>query len=137
MKVRIWPYGIAVSPDGTKVYVTNLGNNKVSVIDTATNTVITNVPVGSIPIGVAVTPDGSKVYVANQNSNNVSVINTTTNSVIQTVNVGISPNAFGQFIVPILITPIITWNNPAHNIWNSIERHSVKCNCFSTWNFCI
>ena len=119
VKVRIWPYGIAVSPDGTKVYVTNLGNNKVSVIDTATNTVITNVPVGSIPIGVAVTPDGTKVYVANQNSNNVSVINTTTNSVIQTVNVGNSPNAFGQFIVPILITPIITWNNPADIIYGT------------------
>ena len=39
--------------------------NTVSVIDTATNTVIATIPVGSSPFGVAVTPDGSKVYVAN------------------------------------------------------------------------
>ena len=45
-------------------YITNEGGNTVSVIDTATNTVIgTPIPVGSSPVGVAVTPDGSKVYV--------------------------------------------------------------------------
>ena len=32
-------------------------------------------------------------------------------------------------------TPAITWSNPADiTYWNSIEHHSVKCNCFSTWN---
>jgi YVTN family beta-propeller protein len=64
-------------------YVTNVGSNTVSVIATATNTVIGSpIPVGSGPIGVAVTPDGSKVYVANQNSGTVSVIATATNTVI-------------------------------------------------------
>ena len=38
-----WPYGVAVSPDGKKVYVTNDHDNTVSVIDTATNTVTTTV----------------------------------------------------------------------------------------------
>ena len=33
------PVGVAVTPDGSKVYVAN-GDNTVSVIDTATNTVI-------------------------------------------------------------------------------------------------
>ncbi len=33
------PFGAAVSPDGTRVYVTNIGDDTVSVIDTATNTV--------------------------------------------------------------------------------------------------
>ena len=40
-------------------------SSTVSVIATATNTVIATIPVGVAPIGVAVTPDGSKVYVAN------------------------------------------------------------------------
>ena len=72
-------------------YITNFASNTVSVIDTATNTVIATAPVGSDPAGVAVTPDGSKVYVANENSNNVSVIDTATNTVIATIPVGIDP----------------------------------------------
>ena len=48
MLVRSYPYEVAVTPDGTKVYVANWISNNVSVIDTATNT-ITNVPVGYNP----------------------------------------------------------------------------------------
>ncbi len=45
--VGIDPYGVAVTPDGSKVYVANVGSNTVSVIDTATNTVTATIPVGS------------------------------------------------------------------------------------------
>ena len=66
-------------------YITNEGSSTVSVIDTATNTVIATIPVGSHPQGVAVTPDGSRVYVANQGAvegvGTVSVISTATNTV--------------------------------------------------------
>jgi YVTN family beta-propeller protein len=41
-------------------YITNLNSNTVSVIDTATDTVIAHDPVGLTPFGVAVTPDGSR-----------------------------------------------------------------------------
>jgi YVTN family beta-propeller protein len=41
--------------------ITNTRSNTVSVIDTATNTVIATVPVCIQPLGVAVSPDGSKV----------------------------------------------------------------------------
>ena len=82
------PYGLAVNPSGTKVYVTNSyrdqeSNGIVSVIYTKTNKVTANVPVGNEPIGVAVT--GKNVYVTNQASNTVSVINTKTNKVTATV----------------------------------------------------
>jgi YVTN family beta-propeller protein len=47
-------------------YITNFHGNTVSVIATATNTVVgLPIPVGDLPLGVAVTPDGSEVYVAN------------------------------------------------------------------------
>ena len=42
---------IAVTPDGKHVYVVNFGSNNVSVIDTATNTVVATVAVGSVPAG--------------------------------------------------------------------------------------
>ena len=37
-------------------YITNLGSNNVSVINTTTNTVTAAVNVGTAPIGVAITP---------------------------------------------------------------------------------
>jgi YVTN family beta-propeller protein len=77
--------GIAVTPDGKHVYVAN-GNDSVSVIDTAINTVKT-VVVGTGPCGVAVTPDGKHVYVTNQGSDSVSVIDTAINTVVTTVSV--------------------------------------------------
>src|SRR5262249_30349888 len=72
-------------------YVTNLGSGTVSVIDTATNTVVATVPVGFAPRGVAITPDGTHAYVVNTNSDTVSVIATATNTVVATVPVGSFP----------------------------------------------
>jgi YVTN family beta-propeller protein len=81
------PGGVAVTPDGSKVYVANSLSNTVSAIATATNTVIATIPVGANPFGVAVTPDGSKVYVANAGfgTNTVSAIATATNRVTATI----------------------------------------------------
>ena len=97
--IGLAPSGIAVTPDGRRVYVTNL-NNTVSVIATATNAVSATISVGNGPVGVAFTPDGSKAYVANQFDNTVSVIATVSNTVVATINVGPSPIAFGIFILP-------------------------------------
>ena len=44
---------------------TNLDDNTVSVIDTATDTVLKILPVGDYPVGVAVNPSGTRAYVAN------------------------------------------------------------------------
>ena len=47
------PFGVAVNPAGTRVYVANDGSNNVHVIDTATNTVIGSpIPVGMAPIAL-------------------------------------------------------------------------------------
>ncbi len=97
--VGLAPAGVAVTPDGRRVYVTNL-NNTVSVIATATNAVSATISVGNGPVGVAFTPDGSKAYVANQFDNTVSVIATVSNTVVATIDVGASPIAFGIFILP-------------------------------------
>lgn len=89
--VGFHPYGLLVSPDGSRMYVTNNGSNTVSVINIITNTVITAIPVGQNPYGLAGSPDGTTVYVTNGGSNNISVINTATNTVIATIGVGQNP----------------------------------------------
>ena len=72
--------GVAVTPDGTKAYITNGNGSSVSVIETATGTVIKRIFVRQGPGGVAVAPDGSKVYV--ENSGVLSIISTASNEVI-------------------------------------------------------
>ena len=48
------PWGVAVTPDGSKVYVANFNDNTVSAIATATNTVVSTIPVGLIPIAFGI-----------------------------------------------------------------------------------
>lgn len=87
--------GAAASPNA---YITNSNDASVSVIDTATNTVINTIPVGDGPFGVTVNPAGTSIYVANEIGNTVSVIDATTNTVTNTISVGYAPIGFGQFI---------------------------------------
>ena len=86
------PSGVAVSPDSTRVYVTNAApNGTVSVIDAATNAVTATIPVGNSPIGVGVSPDGARVYVTNRGfpgPGSLQVINAATNNVTATIPVG-------------------------------------------------
>jgi len=78
--------------------VPNLNTDNVSVIDTATNTVIDTIPVGNGPWGVAVHPTGTHAYVTNFWEGTVSVIDTTINTVIATVPVGANP--YGVAVTP-------------------------------------
>src|SRR5215510_8188845 len=75
-------FGASAALAQTKAYVTNFGDNTVSVIDSTTNTVTATIPVGSNPVGVAVTPNGASAYVANGTSNDVSVLATASNTVV-------------------------------------------------------
>ena len=87
-------------------YITNRGDNTVSVIDTSSNMVSGSISVGSLPMGVAVTPDGSLVYVANSIDNTVSVIPTSVNMVTGAILGFSQPIAFGVFIgPPTVLTP--------------------------------
>lgn len=66
---------IAITPKGAFAYVADSGFNgreRVLVVDTATNTVATEVPVGVDPNGIAITPDGAFVYGTNDFADNVS-----------------------------------------------------------------
>ncbi|MBS1531541.1 MAG: gliding motility-associated C-terminal domain-containing protein [Bacteroidetes bacterium] len=85
------PWGVALSPDYLKAYVTNSVSGTVSVISTSSNTVTATIPVGSSPEGVVVSRDGNSVYVANELSGTVSVINTSTDMVTKTIPVGKNP----------------------------------------------
>jgi YVTN family beta-propeller protein len=127
-----------VSPDGRRVYVANSSDATVSVIDAASGTLITLIPVGLNPIGVAVTPDGSSVYVTNNGpiTQTVSVIDTATNSVAQTIGGLPGAASFGQFIGPPENPPPTNyqglWWNPAESGWGISLAHQGD-SIYLTW----
>ena len=61
-------------------YVSNVDSETVSVLDVATNRIVTTVTVGKEPFQAAITPDGKQAYVPNVGSHTISVIDTDTNT---------------------------------------------------------
>ncbi|MEU1629916.1 hypothetical protein ABZ746_32425 [Streptomyces sp. NPDC020096] len=95
------PCGIAKTPGGTRLYITNSGASEVSVLDTRQDTVsvidtrshrvIARTRVGRTPWQVALSPDGARVYVTGANADTVTVIDTADNTVLRTVRVNHPP----------------------------------------------
>jgi uncharacterized repeat protein (TIGR01451 family) len=77
------PNSVAITPDGSRAYVTNANGlaDSVSVVDTATNTVTATVDVGIGPAQVAINPNGTRAYVTDNAEDAVYVIDTATNTV--------------------------------------------------------
>ena len=106
-------------------YIPNRGSLTVSVLNTTTNKVITNIKVGNNPFGVSVSPDASKVYVTNYTSGTVSVINTSTNKVTATITVGVSP-------IGISTTPdgskiyVANWGDNTVSVINALTNSITK-----------
>lgn len=60
------PVQVGFTPDGSRVYVSLRGENRVTVINTTQRQVVARIDVGRQPIQVHATPDGRFVYAANQ-----------------------------------------------------------------------
>ena len=88
-------HGIAVSRDGSHVYVTGAGNElydwAVGTNGTVAFSRTISLPAGSYPCGVAVSADGSKAYVCLSIRNALAVVDLSTGSVSRQVGVGIAP----------------------------------------------
>lgn len=76
--------GAGAASAQTLAYVSD-STGAVHVLDTATNTVVTTVPIAGQPGQLAATPNGAFVYVADSLNNHVSVIAVSTNTVVATV----------------------------------------------------
>jgi YVTN family beta-propeller protein len=92
--------------------------NQLSVIDTATNTLVTTLPTGANPVGVAVSPAGNRVYVTNLDDGTMSVIDALRNRVLSPVTVG--PQPLGLQVSPdgrnIAVATFGPNGNPSHTI---------------------
>lgn len=109
------PFGVAISPDGGKAYVTSSGADTVTVIDVpallrvveevrmnahpdhaddlglSRRFVRGRIPVGTDPRGLAFGPEGRYLFVANRLDDTLSVIDTRSDTVVDTIPLGPPP----------------------------------------------
>lgn len=85
------PTSVAVTPDDSKIYVSNALDNNVDVISASTFSIIATVTVGGYPTQLTVLPDSAYVYVLNSADNTLSKINASNEKVTATITVGSSP----------------------------------------------
>jgi YVTN family beta-propeller protein len=99
------PFGVAIAPDESRIYVTHGGSDCVTVIDTkrmlayirshpkpfvqnlsaSANYVVARIAVGKNPRGLVLSGDGARLYVANRLDDSISVIDARANRVAKTL----------------------------------------------------
>jgi YVTN family beta-propeller protein len=94
------PYGVAVSPDGSTVYVADSPSTSVSVISTGLNQVVATITGVPNPTGIVVSPDNSTVYVTDLATPDVTVINTSKEQVVATIHIGSDAHPCGITVSP-------------------------------------
>lgn len=104
-----------------KAYVGNFKDDTVSVIDTASASVVATVAVGAGPHGMGISPDGRKVYVSGDGASTVTVIDTATDRAAAQIEVGRSPHGVamqpdGRFLlVGVYGDDRVVWIDTASN----------------------
>jgi YVTN family beta-propeller protein len=83
------------------VYVSNYGDDTISVINTSTNEVVATLSTGDAPKDVVLTQDRTKAYVINMGTHSVQVINTATNTPISTIPI----DSYPYFPYALAMTP--------------------------------
>src|SRR5258708_6609347 len=88
-----FPSGVAVTPDGSQVWVTSFFNDNVTVIDTLTNTVVTQVSGVLNAWGIAFNITGTRAFVANSDTvaGGITAINTADYRILKRIPVGDGP----------------------------------------------
>jgi YVTN family beta-propeller protein len=131
------PSGIAVSPDGTRLYVANRPkygktNGTLAVIDLTERKLIAVIPVGVAPLGVATNPAGSRVFVANEGSFSLSVIDTSTNQPFVDLNVpNLTANPYPRGVAthPNPLIPLVYVTNRTVNSFSDDEANPQPDQC--------
>ena len=98
------PWGVAITPDMSKIFVSTAGSQSVTSIDVhrllataqrrksfandlsaSAEYVSRRIPVGRNPRGLSLSPDGKRLYVANRLDDTISVIDTKSEKIVSTI----------------------------------------------------
>jgi YVTN family beta-propeller protein len=65
---------VAVTPDGSRAFVANIGSGTVTAIDLTAGSKLADLETGEGAEGIAVTPDGSEIWVTNRGADTLAII---------------------------------------------------------------
>ncbi len=89
--VGVRPLAIAFNPVNENLYVSNVVDDTVSVIDTHTETLSTTLSVGEHPMGIGINPVNGDTFICNSGEQSVSVFNHENTPVTTIIKVGRKP----------------------------------------------
>jgi YVTN family beta-propeller protein len=81
------PDGLAITPDGKKLYVSSGDTGTVRVIATDDDSVVASIEVGAKPAGLALTPDGRRLVASVGGAGQAVIIDTSSDAVLKRVSV--------------------------------------------------
>src|SRR5580765_3394225 len=93
MKSGTDPEQLAVSHDGTRVFVANEDAGQLTVIDTDSGNIVDTFKVGDEPEGVSVHPNGNLVYVTSEEDGAIYVVDVAAKKVVKPIPVGPRPRS--------------------------------------------
>jgi YVTN family beta-propeller protein len=87
------PHGIALTHDGTTLYVANLTADRISIVDAVNDEFVEDIvlPQGTEPMQASISPDGKYLYISARGTNTLMVIDTETKAVVAEVPVAAGP----------------------------------------------
>jgi YVTN family beta-propeller protein len=87
------PHGIALSPDGTTLYVANLTLDRISIVDAANDEFIEDIVLnqGTEPMQTTISPDGNYLYISARGTDKLMVMDTETKTFVAEVPVSEDP----------------------------------------------
>ena len=89
------PAHVVSDPDGRYAFVTNAGDDSVSVVDLTAREEVATIATGRYPHGLRLSPDGTELYVANVLDDSVSVIGLEAREELARIPVGKAPVQVG------------------------------------------
>ena len=117
------PFYITLSPDGKTMFTANQSGHSVTIIDTKSQKILGEVPVGDQPEAAVVSLDGKTLYVCNAESDSVSVIDIAAQKVTSEIKVGDWPCS-----VKLSKDGKIAYVCCSGNMWNAIDMIDTTTN---------
>ncbi|HRD56145.1 MAG TPA: PKD domain-containing protein, partial [Parachlamydiaceae bacterium] len=121
--------GSVITPNGASIYTVESSAATVTLIDAATNTVVTTIPTGAGLGGfdIITNPEGTRIYASNNISGIVTVIDTATNTVVANIltapglgPLSITPDGSTVFVGSFTLDQVILIDTATNSVINSL-----------------
>jgi YVTN family beta-propeller protein len=80
--------GVAVTPNGKRVFMDDGSDNRIFEVDTTQNKVVAKIQAGLLPGVLAVTPDGSQLWAGDYHATSASVIDIASGKIVRSIPLG-------------------------------------------------